>query len=114
MQAPGLKDYTPIPDQPTFRVLRAISAVAIVLALVSGGMSEYAEQAGVTKYITGVCIAIGLLLGLVCIFFSRACPRCGRTMIRQSPGRSDFLTSYKYACPECRLYIDTLFGHGGN
>jgi hypothetical protein len=113
MGIPELKEYRPIVDWPTFRVLRVVAISAIVLGLIVGGTGK--SVGGVTAdAVFGVCAIVGIVLGFLCIFFTRACPKCGRTMTRRSPGWSDYVTSYKYVCPECRVYIDTFLGHGGD
>ena len=114
-----LKGYRPAADRPEFRFLKAAAGAFLVLGLVAAVVSEMVKHTedSVTRFaepIFGVCIAVAIVLGLLCIFFSRACPRCGREMVRFSPSSFDFVSTYKYICRDCKLYIDTFIGHGGD
>jgi len=56
MDIPLLKEYSPIADWPTFRVLRAVAISAIVLGLIFGGIGEYVG--GATKNTTDAVFAV--------------------------------------------------------
>jgi hypothetical protein len=115
--ADALREYRPVPDRPEFRFLKVAAGASLVLGLVAAVVSEIVKHTedSVKRFadpMFGVCIAVAIVLGLLNIFLSRACPRCGREMARSSPGSFDFVTTYKYICRDCKLYIDTLMGHG--
>lgn len=92
METPQLEEYRPIADRRAFRVLRTFTISVFVLGMIAGGASQYVEQTGnsATRDIAGaafaVCIAVAILLGILSIFLSRDCPKCGKRMSRLSPG----------------------------
>ena len=118
MSAEDLPEPTlnsPIADWTIFRVLKVGAFSLAVIGPVVGAIGWCIDDdvtTRATNVVFLVCVVAAIVLGIVCIFFKRACPKCGRTMIRVSPARNDYRTSYKYVCPDCKVYIDTFLALG--